>query len=384
LALIVCIYCGIEKKETEFSLEHVIPQFLGGAYVSDKLKTNKVCKRCNNLLGLFVDASFAKNWFINNALVDSEFAFFDPDKVKALPLRCLGPCKFEFPDLEADSICELWLGPLGEQVYWIRPKDEKLYWYVGGNPISSKKEETRAYYIFSERSNKNLELSIKTFVESFSEYNIKKILCTKTDIRPEGIGFANPDEVDSRRIAFLMEIGSEERGVGYSHYMEFDFRFICKIALGVSYCLIGEDILTDDYFLELRKGLWYKKGEPFPEIFGNSGIFSNQDDVYKKLSGLKNSVTVSLIPVGDNIGLNLNISQKYNWTILCCKNKAVPEFVKSELGAGIVMILFKHLQRCIQVPMIRFLGHKTGAPLIPELNEIEDVMSKHEDYFRNL
>ena len=46
-----------------FSLEHVIPQFLGGAYAPDQMKTKDVCRKCNSDLGLFVDAAFEKtNW----------------------------------------------------------------------------------------------------------------------------------------------------------------------------------------------------------------------------------------------------------------------------------------------------------------------------------
>ena len=37
-----CIYCREEKQIDEFSLEHVVPQFLGGNFVSDKFKTINV------------------------------------------------------------------------------------------------------------------------------------------------------------------------------------------------------------------------------------------------------------------------------------------------------------------------------------------------------
>ena len=58
-----CIYCRKLKEEDMFSLEHVIPQFLGGAYAPDQMKTKDVCRKCNSDLGLFVDAAFEKtNW----------------------------------------------------------------------------------------------------------------------------------------------------------------------------------------------------------------------------------------------------------------------------------------------------------------------------------
>jgi len=63
-----CIYCRCQKDETEFSLEHIIPQFLGGVSAPDKFKTRDVCKTCNSNLGLFVDASFEKNFLVYNIL----------------------------------------------------------------------------------------------------------------------------------------------------------------------------------------------------------------------------------------------------------------------------------------------------------------------------
>lgn len=63
-----CIYCRQEKDDDQFTLEHVIPQFLGGAYTPESFKIRDVCKNCNNNLGLFVDAGFEKNWLVSNNL----------------------------------------------------------------------------------------------------------------------------------------------------------------------------------------------------------------------------------------------------------------------------------------------------------------------------
>jgi hypothetical protein len=81
-----CIYCWQDKDDSEFTLEHVIPQFLGGAYGPDSLKTRHVCKQCNSNLGLFADAGFEKNWLVSNQLRDAAVSFFDPDDPIGLPL----------------------------------------------------------------------------------------------------------------------------------------------------------------------------------------------------------------------------------------------------------------------------------------------------------
>jgi len=46
-----CIICKNAKKDSEFSIEHVIPQYLGGT-----LEIKSVCRSCNNTLGTKVDS----------------------------------------------------------------------------------------------------------------------------------------------------------------------------------------------------------------------------------------------------------------------------------------------------------------------------------------
>ncbi len=46
-----CIICGKSKKESEFNIEHIIPEALG----NKSLKTNNVCEECNSKLGSKVD-----------------------------------------------------------------------------------------------------------------------------------------------------------------------------------------------------------------------------------------------------------------------------------------------------------------------------------------
>ena len=145
-----CIYCRKVKDEDKFSLEHIIPQCLGGAHAPVNFKTRDVCARCNNNLGLFVDASFEKDYLVYNELLTSAYAFFDPEKPTGLPLHCMGKITDIEPlNIKSNEICEFWVGPLGEQVFWIRPDDEKMYWYSGGNPREVKSKDTRAYFMFS-------------------------------------------------------------------------------------------------------------------------------------------------------------------------------------------------------------------------------------------
>ena len=53
-----------EKSDSEFSLEHIWPDKLGGALCSSLFKTRDVCKRCNNVAGVFIDGAFIKSAFL--------------------------------------------------------------------------------------------------------------------------------------------------------------------------------------------------------------------------------------------------------------------------------------------------------------------------------
>lgn len=198
-----CIYCRKPKPEAEFTLEHVIPQFLGGAYGPDRFKTRDVCKSCNSNLGLFVDASFEKDWFVTHKLWDIAFSNFDPEKDVGLPLICMGHSDLKPPQIQPDETCESWLGPLGEQVYWVRRDDARLYWYSGGNPRTAKDIKSRAYFMFGERSGKNAMLPWRAFRDAFQGRRVKKVMCTTIDADPKLIGFEEPDELDRARIEFF-------------------------------------------------------------------------------------------------------------------------------------------------------------------------------------
>ncbi|MBB6589816.1 HNH endonuclease, partial [Ralstonia solanacearum] len=51
-----CVYCA--EIISVGSLEHVLPQCLGGDFAPKELQTQQCCKRCNSLLGRYVDRTF--------------------------------------------------------------------------------------------------------------------------------------------------------------------------------------------------------------------------------------------------------------------------------------------------------------------------------------
>lgn len=382
-----CIYCREEKAEGDFTLEHTLPQFMGGAYAPDCFKVRDVCKRCNSNLGLFVDAGFEKNWLVSNRLRQAAHAFFDPKRPVGLPLICMGKSDLVPPQQQPDEICESWLGPLGEQIYWIRPHDARLYWYSGGNPRTTKTTDSRAYFIFSERSLKNPMMSWLAFRDAFEGKRVKKIMCTTVvGSGLADIGFESPDELDNQRIQFFNNAcsGTQTRHNQISMYVHFDFRFLGKLGLGIAYALFGPKALQTTYAEELYKALWYRNGDDEPQINAKSAIMHDDAPQFSSLTGEENAVTITILLSTEGIAANLNIGASLCWSVKCASLEGLSDEDISSLEDGRVIVLYRQLQRGIDLSLTEYIAHKCGVQPHPELTEISALLSLHQNYLKDL
>ncbi|WP_274063376.1 HNH endonuclease [Vibrio parahaemolyticus] len=382
----ICIYCRQEKEVDNFSLEHVIPQFLGGSQAPDHLKTRDVCKDCNNNLGLFVDAAFEKDFMVFNHLNETAYSLFSPTLSSGLPLRCMGISDLKPPKLKDDEVCEYWLGPLGEQIFWVRPHDEQKYWYSGGNPRTVKKVRSRAYFMFSERTLKAPEISWYAFKDAFCGKKVDKIMCTQVQgADPKSIGFTDATELDKERIDYFHENCSngQERSNRVSINLDFDVRFLAKLAIGVAYVYFGKSALQGAEAEELYKALWLKPDAPKPKIKGVS--LHNQSDTFlKEQCGIHYGTTISLLPTSGCVALNLNINRKLNWIINCADFKQLEQSQIDSLGLGKCFVLIKPLSKVVELKLEELLAFNEGGSNIEELNVIQERVNQYRDYFKNL
>ncbi len=375
-----CIYCREDKAENEFTLEHVLPQFIGGASAPDFLKTRDVCRSCNSNLGLFVDAGFEKDFLVHNYLKLAAHAFYDPRKPSGLPFMCMGISELQPPEMTDNEVCELWAGPLGERVYWIRTKDERLFWYSGGNPRTAKSKHSRAYFMFSENSQKDTTLTWFSFRDCFDGKKVRKVICGTVDgANPLDIGFYSPDELDKLRIKFFLDkakSGYREKGRA-AMYLHCDLRFLAKTAIGVAYCLLGSKSLTTQYSKELMKALWYRQGSELPKVNFGRSMEDNNDNLLTSMLSCDNAVTLTILPNPIGLGINFNISGTLNWVIQCALTEDISVEDKEKIGNGFVIILFKNLKRSIMLDYSDFLDYKLGNLQHDELNIIYNEMNKN-------
>ncbi|MCE9685641.1 HNH endonuclease [Shewanella sp. AS16] len=381
-----CIYCRQDKEVAKFSLEHVIPQFLGGSQAPDYLKTRDVCKDCNSNLGLFVDAAFEKDFMVFNQLNETAYSLFSPTLFSGLPFRCMGISDLSPPKMKDDEACEYWLGPLGEQVFWIRPHDEQKYWYSGGNPRTVKKIRSRAYFMFSERTLKAPQISWNAFKDAFCGKKVDKIMCTQVQgADPKSIGFTDATELDKERIEYFHSYCSngQELKNRVAMYLDFDVRFLAKLALGIAYVFFGKSALLGGEAEELYKALWMKPDDPKPKIKG-AGAHNQSDHFLKEHCGIDYGTTISLIPANGFVALNLNINRKLNWVISCADFKQLKQCQIDSLGLGKSFVLIKPLSKFVELKLEELLAFNGGISNIEELNVISGQVNQHRDFFKNL
>ena len=369
------------------SLEHGIPQFLGGAYAPNEFKFQNVCILCNSNLGRYVDASFARSWFAGVELQQCAMCTYDPNNPHyEIPLICMGASNFSPPKMLEDEVCENWLGPFGESIFLIRPHDESFYWLSGGDPVKAKRTQQKAYYFLSVNSPKNIQLSLTSFRYSFNKTKTKKIMCTTLPDFDEGLlGFSSPDNVDQLRIEFFKSktlVKDKSRKNRLSINTKFNERFLCKLGFAIAYSLFGSSFLSSSYATELRKGIWFNPTKDTELKVYGSPTFFNQDKILEETLSFEGATVILIMEIPQGVIMNLTIGTKQFGSIkIASSDQKIPSEFQHTLGTGIVFILFKSLQKCITMPYLSFIAYKCNNLQHPELDEVSKLVRNNIQYF---
>lgn len=255
-----CIYCNKEKKENDFSLEHIFPEALGGEYLNDFWKTNDVCRACNNMAGVFVDAAFIKSFFGNiekGGLIREYLSLTNPNE-RLLPLNYMGTLS-DIP-INASNIAEHWIGACGSSIIHIHPKPNEALWntYAGGDPRPNKKEAGRAYLIICTKSNYWNTINFNSFLKYFK--NQKRILVNATIENDHNQLFSQPDlndpiqKEDMKTINYFVDKANNRQNIRSQITVQVDaeLRFLSKVAIGIGYKIWGYNFFSADYSNTLR------------------------------------------------------------------------------------------------------------------------------------
>lgn len=268
----ICIYCNTLKKDSDFSFEHIWPSALGGDFLDPIWSTEDVCKKCNNIAGIFVDAAFLKSWagMAERATGAHEYVSRSIEEVGVLPLSYLG--RISEGPIPSGEVAEFWSGPCGANIVYIWPALEDKAWdfYAGGNPKANKQKHARSYISLTSQEPYWIMCSLKSFYAHFK--HCRKFVVNMDVPEQWQQYFTNPDfsGAESRDYPLIDYVknsakkNSLKMSVGVDLYC--DVRFLSKIALGFGYKTLGPRFLKTACGTKLRMALREGKREKLQQI----------------------------------------------------------------------------------------------------------------------
>lgn len=378
-----CLYCGDEKSENEKSLEHAIPQFMGGEFAPQQYMLQNVCKQCNNRLGLFVDAAYAKSWFVTNGLSIAAHKLYTTLTDQPLPLVCIGLSKISGLIIDDEQVAEHWTGPSGETIIWLRANDERLHGYSGGNPIDKKKKPSTAYLCLTGQDPVRWQIGIASFLQMFKHKKVRKILCAKIIGQTEELpGFDVRTMDDESNVETIMAaLNANGVGCQASFNLRFDQRFLAKMALGVGYSLFGEPYLDTDIAKEARKTCWPKDGKP-GQTRGSTTFKMLENPLLPKLIGYPGAVVFVMMITGSSYILSASIDQAIPFVVELAPSTLSSNFISRE--DGYTLVLFPSLGKAIEMTLTELIAHSSGTQKHPELEAIDARFQKSEEFWSQL
>ena len=368
----ICIYCERSKDDSEFSLEHIFPQELGGNLSSDLFKTRSVCARCNSLMGLFVDGMFLKNWFRVAYNAESAREYIDitsPSSVE--PLIYMGQIKSL--SLSNDEVCELWLGACGSVYYHFHAADEKRFQpYAGGDPIKRKADPGRVYLFLTSKQPLWSQLALRSFVTAFPK--ARRFAGNFGIADDPGRIVEAPDNIADEHLRRLAPLLNQEHSCEISYKLGFEGRWLAKLAVGLGVNLFGPSFLQTTYAKSLHLALWEQDPNKRAQIpVRGTGFLSDTVDQTDSVMGWAGGYTIRLHAVDDIFVLTIHLPNQKSLHVVISDEPSLwesQEFNKFRLGQ--IYISFPLLGRFVgPIGLDEYIGHRVKAKPVPELEAIE-------------
>ncbi len=375
-----CLYCGKDQEAKESSLEHAVPQFLGGATAPTRFHLTNVCRTCNNRLGLFVDASYAKAWVTTNALALAAHSLCKSENDLGLPMTYAGHAKIEGLIVPTNYMAEHWMGPFGETVIWVRDHDERMDAYAGGNPINVRRLPSTIYFVPTTSGDRHLKISLNSLNRMAEKKKVRKVLCAKVhdqegrQLGNDVLGFDLADTAEAAAVdAILKQVKSETLHATIAINLEFDHRFICKLALGVGFAIFGQEFLTQTTTSDLRRGVWPVRGEAKPAIHGVPS-WPLKNDAIAQIMHYPGAVVLYVMKARDHWGLTLSVDPKLTFTVAIGPATMTGTGINSEEGYALVLV--PYLQTAVELSFAELIAHRQGVLPHPDLVLLDDRRHK--------
>ena len=388
-----CLYCDKEKTDSEFSLEHIWPSALGGALLPPIFKTRSVCVKCNNSCGLFVDGGFVKSWFLQAEASINAHEFLDPGKPSPAPFVYFG----EEPGMHIsdDEVCDRWGGLAGDRVYHFHKRDdEKWFGIVGGDIIKRKKlDPGRAYIAFGSANEywfTCAALSLRAQFEKAKRCVLNGKPASDIDARVASIFFPQRDPNDKQQLLDLKALDASLHGCSASTTVSiklgFDTRFLCKIALGIGFNILGEPFKDRAYAGELRKGLWSKTPDERKGLriqgsgFLGGGQMTIPDEV-KQFMSIRGTWSLCIWRHDAKLAVHIHSPRRNHMSIVIEENcDGYDQSIINEYKDGVFYFVSPYRSMVVgPLCLAQILAHKLGEVEATELTKIEQPITKLEE-----
>lgn len=380
-AVRVCIYCGLEKPDDDFSDEHIWPDALGGDFLPhDVWRTDDVCRSCNSLSGLFVDGSFIRSWMGQAELSSGSFEYLAGNgKPAAIPLDYLGPIQnLSVPD---GHIADYWSGPCGANIIHIRPDDGDEQWttYASGNPKAKKSKAGRAYMALNSEN----EFWVMTSLLSFKRhFNRAERFIVNADF-PSEWAFKKPDRSDpvqAEDMKTVDAVTSHSRADKYLHIrmaisVDLGSRLLAKLGLAMGYKLLGAAFLETDYAKSLRRGMREGNAEKRKLIPVRGSGFLNGLGLggAEKTLAWPGGWVLMLSLVEGNLGLCVVSPSGRAMSVLISDDQPLIGALDPKYKNGTIWITVPAAKEAAgPILLPEYLAHQTSARALRELTSLAD------------
>lgn len=254
-----CLYCNKEKKDEEFSKEHVLPKAVGGAISPvNPFSITDVCRKCNNLSGRFIDGPFIKEYSMSGFKATNALEFIKLSSNTVIPFFCFG----EIEDLKLNErICEYWHGPNEDSIYHFHkpyPQEDNLPSVVGVPPTVNPKDIDPGFtFIFLHTNNPNWEVAIYNSLKATFK---NSVFYVGNRPSPRGGIFATiPKSLKSLHEKLKAKQAQSHRyKFSIKPNNKIEDRFYAKMALGLGSIVLGASYKNSDSANLLRQYMWTK------------------------------------------------------------------------------------------------------------------------------
>ena len=374
----VCVYCGLDKSDNEFSDEHIWPGALGGDFLPPFWRTNDVCGRCNSASGVFVDGAFIKSFFVTGERSLDALDYLDPDNPTGiLPLSYLG--MIQNIATQNGEVADFWVCAPGANIVHFRKASEEDTWnaYAGGDPRRQSKRSRAGRVLVGLTSAE--PYWVCTALSSVKHHFAKADkFVTNLQLPPTAKHFRKPDPNDPQQAAdlrFFKEIDANSTsGERLCNRIAIavgaDGRFLAKLALAIGYKLFGAGFLQTPYGLDLRKAFREANPEKRRQIrIRGSGYLKSID-----LAGLTDKLrwpggwVLLLIRHSDALSLAVQPPSGRSMVIQVTDDPELLRELSSEYRDGIAWLTVPGAARAVgPLPYPDYLAHQIGQHAHPEL-----------------